>query len=273
MCLAFCYCLHFCQSTIILEGLRIQNTSKSLNKLYLILLTNKLCNCFFCLFFFQKKLQEQLAIEEEKRRKEAEERLREDEAFARKLQSEAEQQWMQEQEDKYKRLQQQEEERLATEKRRKEEEASGSGGILLIPADISGNVPSPVVAPASAPVPAPRTVTPGVADQSVASSTSVPAIPDRELKKYLNLNDQRYSSVLTNSEEQAVVFCVFGDWLGQVLVFTRSCLPVLHIFLHSFHYLFVSLLAFQRKSARHNFRNLAEEQQTVLYPLLSDHDF
>lgn len=130
----------------------------------------------------EKKRQEQLAIEEEKRRKEAEEQMREDEALARKLQSEAEQQWMQEQEDKYKRLQHQEEERLAAEHKRREEEASSSkdGSVLLIPADISGVIPAADGASPSVPTPA-------------ASSAPMPHIPDRELKKNLNISDQSSS--------------------------------------------------------------------------------
>lgn len=126
--------------------------------------------------------------------------MRQDEEFARKLQSEAEGQWMQAQEDKYKRLQQQEEERLAAENKRKEDEASSStaGGIVLIPADVSGGVPTPGAgASSSIPTPAPRTALPGAADQSLFPASSVPSVPDRDLKKYLNISEQRYWTMRT----------------------------------------------------------------------------
>ena len=125
--------------------------------------------------------------------------MRKDEEFARKLQSEAEQQWMQAQEEKYKRLQQQEEERLAAENKHKEDEASSSkaGGILLIPADVSGGVPAPGAASTSVPTPAPRTALAGAGsvDQLISPAASIPSVPDRELKKYLSINEQRYGTM------------------------------------------------------------------------------
>lgn len=134
----------------------------------------------------EKKKQAQLAREEEKRRQEKEKQIQEDEAIARKLQSEAEQQWMQEQEIKYKHLRHQEEERLAQEKRRREEEeaAKKNGSLLLIPADVTGHIPGLAiggeVGSGSYPASAPET----------AHAQNVPAIPDRELKKNLVINDQ-----------------------------------------------------------------------------------
>ncbi|XP_076443291.1 STAM-binding protein-like A [Babylonia areolata] len=132
----------------------------------------------------EKKRQEQLAKEEEERRKKAEAQMQEDEALARKLQSEAEQQWMQEQEEKYKRLQQQEEERLAAENKRKEDQASSSkdGSVLLIPADVSGFVPTGEATSAGAAT-------------AMGQSATFPSLPDRELKKNLYISDQGGTSI------------------------------------------------------------------------------
>ena len=141
--------------------------------------------------------------------------MRKDEEFARKLQSEAEQQWMQAQEEKYKRLQQQEEERLAAENKRKEDEASTSkaGGILLIPADVSGVVPAPADASTSVPTPAPRSAAAGGADLSVSPAPSMPSVPDRELKKYLNISEQRYEAMGTSWTS-----CWFaGGWVDELV--------------------------------------------------------
>ncbi|KAK7112138.1 STAM-binding protein-like [Littorina saxatilis] len=138
----------------------------------------------------EQKRQEQLAREEEQQRKEKEEQIKKDEEMARQMQTEAEERWMKEQENKYKHLQQQEAERIAAEKRRKEEEEASSSmgaGVMLIPADISGVVSDTGGDLPSAPTPAPRTVVPGTADQSVSP---VPRIPDRELKKHLSITDQ-----------------------------------------------------------------------------------
>nr|KAG5713883.1 hypothetical protein BaRGS_024510 [Batillaria attramentaria] len=137
----------------------------------------------------KKKRQAQLAKEEEQRRIQKEKQIEEDEAIARKLQSEAEEQWMQEQEEKYKRLQQQEADRLEAEKRRREEEEEATkknGSVLLIPPDVSSQGYGPVTgeiggavpgAYSSGPVPEPF------------SSTSIPTVPDRELKKNLSISD------------------------------------------------------------------------------------